>query len=393
MQKFNFTKQSIEELVSPTDRQRAFYGDTKIAGLQLMVTGNGIKSFKVTRKYHGRLIRVTLGRFPDMTVELARKKASETLLKIADGVNPNDEKREIRHEITFGELVNEFVTKHCKQHNKHWEYTQDTLERLASSLYSRKASSITNRDLLTLHVKVGEASGRYQANRLIEKIRAVYNKAIEWGWPGQNPVRGITKYEERSRDRFLHPDEMPRFMAALASEPNGTARDFILMALMTGARRENVLAMRWEQINFHNCTWRIPETKNGEPQIVVLVPQAIQLLSARMANSDTIPWIFPGKGKKGHFSDPKKTWKRVLKRAGIDNLRIHDLRRTLGSWQAAMGANSYIIGKSLGHKSAEATAIYARLNLDPVRESVARATEAMFNVTNPCTPRIGTSTT
>jgi len=89
---------------------------------------------------------------------------------------------------------------------------------------------------------------------------------------------------------------------------------------------------------------------------------------------------FPGEGKVGHLADPKKAWHRVLKRAGICDLRVHDLRRTLGSWQAAAGANSYIIGKSLGHKSQQSTAIYARLNLDPVRASVNQAIDAMFEL-------------
>lgn len=88
--------------------------------------------------------------------------------------------------------------------------------------------------------------------------------------------------------------------------------------------------------------------------------------------------LFPGEGEAGHFHDPKKAWARILKRAGIEDLRIHDLRRTLGSWQTALGASGFIVGKSLGHKSMQATAVYARLNLDPVRNSVNAAADAMF---------------
>lgn len=135
--------------------------------------------------------------------------------------------------------------------------------------------------------------------------------------------------------------------------------------------------MRWKDINFHTATWRIEETKNGEAQTIHLPHQAVELLKARKLESDS-PWVFPGSGASGHLADPKKAWARILKEAGIENLRIHDLRRTLGSYQAATGANGYIIGKSLGHKSQQSTAIYARLNLDPVRESVNKATDAMF---------------
>ena len=136
--------------------------------------------------------------------------------------------------------------------------------------------------------------------------------------------------------------------------------------------------MGWKDINFENKTWRIEETKNGEPQIIHLSEQAIEILNRR-SKSRYSDWVFPSRASvSGHIEEPKRAWKNVLQRAGIEDLRIHDLRRTLGSWQAATGANSYIIGKSLGHKTQAATAIYARLNLDPVRESVNKATEAMF---------------
>jgi integrase len=88
--------------------------------------------------------------------------------------------------------------------------------------------------------------------------------------------------------------------------------------------------------------------------------------------------VFPGRGKTGHLVEPKTAWARILKRAGLQNLRLHDLRRTLGSWQAATGASLPIIGKSLGHKSLAATQVYARLNLDPVRAAVNTATDAML---------------
>ncbi len=136
--------------------------------------------------------------------------------------------------------------------------------------------------------------------------------------------------------------------------------------------------MNWKDINLENKTWRIEETKNGEPQIIHLPEQAIEILARRLDRRYS-DWVFPSPNSaSGHIEEPKKAWKRILTSAGIDDLRIHDLRRTLGSWQAATGANSYIIGKSLGHKTQEATAIYARLNLNPVRESVNKATEAMF---------------
>lgn len=153
---------------------------------------------------------------------------------------------------------------------------------------------------------------------------------------------------------------------------------FFYISLLTGARRNNVQSMNWNDVNFSRAEWLVPETKNGEPHTIPLIPQAITILQERYANKNC-DWVFPSlSSKSGHIEEPKKIWKKLLTRAGIKDLRIHDLRRTLCSWQAATGANSYIIGKSLDHKTQQATAIYARLNIDPVRESVIKTTDAMF---------------
>lgn len=135
--------------------------------------------------------------------------------------------------------------------------------------------------------------------------------------------------------------------------------------------------MKWEQIDLEQREWRIPRTKNEDPQIVTLTEEAIFLLKQRQTIA-TGEFVFPGSGCTGHLTEPKTGWRRILKQAGISNLRIHDLRRTLGSWQARTGASLAIIGKSLNHKSPQATAVYARLDLDPVRVSVEKATKAML---------------
>ena len=133
----------------------------------------------------------------------------------------------------------------------------------------------------------------------------------------------------------------------------------------------NVLTMRWEEINFHRAIWTVPHVKaksNEELQIVLTAP-VMQILETRKAHA-LGPWVFPARSKSGHVADPKFAWCRILRRACIENLRLHDLRRTLGSWQAAMGSSLPVIGKSLGHESIRATEIYARLNMNPVRASV-----------------------
>jgi integrase len=373
----NFTKAALLAAGAAAKGKRDYYYDAREKGLMLAVTAAGSKTFYLYKRIEGRPERLLLGKFPDLTVENARKLAASAKGEIAMGENPQKAKRSIRDEMSFGALFTEYLEKHSKVHKRSWAYDEREVNKFLKHWFNRKISSIEKAEVERLHAKVGKDSGLYQANRLLERIRSIFNKAADWGWDGANPATGIKKYREKSRDRFLQPEELPRFFEALANEPNEAARDFFMISLLAGARKSNTLAMRWEEINFHAATWRIPQTKNDDPQVVHLSPQAMAILTERKLHSLS-PWVFPGAGASGHFADPKKAWVRILKEAGIADLRIHDLRRTLGSWQAATGANSYIIGKSLGHRSQQSTAVYARLNLDPVRESVNKATDAMM---------------
>lgn len=239
-----------------------------------------------------------------------------------------------------------------------------------------------------------------------------------------------------TRDRFLQSDELPRFFESVAQEPSIDVRDYVLLSLLAGARKSNVLSMKWEDINLERGEWRIPGevSKNGETMLVPLMPEAIEILRSRKPNSAAV-FVFPGEGKQGHMEGARKGWVRILDRdeltqlakriveaggifewplmkekgpldrsrkyeslaeslnraravaeemnidtagARVGNLRIHDMRRTLGSWQLATGASLAIIGKSLGHKDLGSTEIYARLNIDPVRDAMMTGTRAML---------------
>ena len=223
-------------------------------------------------------------------------------------------------------------------------------------------------------------------NNVRALVSSVFSRAIEWGYVTANPVLGIKTRAKVKCDRFLQSDELPRFFQSLAVEPNPTLRDYILLALLTGARRSNLLAMRWPDIRLDEAIWRIPMTKNGTPQNVTLSPEAVAILTERREASDNgAIFVFPGTGASGHIEEPKKAVIRVMARAGIpygrkveNGVTLHDLRRTLGSWQAKTGASLAIIGTSLHHLSTQATAIYARLDIDPVRAAVNTATAAMM---------------
>lgn len=379
MQKnINFIKKTLDSLKLPDKNKRHYFYDTKIKGLELMVTEQGTKSFKVYRKFNGKPVRVTLGKYPEMTIENARKEAHRVIADMISGKNPNEEKKNIRTEITFGEVFEIFMERHSKVMKKTWKADDGEIKRFLFDWFNKKLSTITKQEIQLIHEKIRKENGLYQANRMLARIHIIYNKAIEWGWNGTNPASSIKKFKEKSRDRFLHPDELPKFFESLEAEPNSTIKDYIYVSLFTGARKSNVLSMNWEDINFERCEWLIPETKNGESLRVHLTEKVIDILKNRLQSRPNSKWVFESIGKTGHLVEPKSGWKRILQRAGIKDLRLHDLRRTLGSWQAATGANSYIIGRSLGHKNQQSTAIYARLSIDPIKESVEKAAQAML---------------
>jgi integrase len=378
---FDFTKPKLEALGVPKPGARIVYHDThkNAAGLQLRHSGN-TKTFFIQKRVDGRPERVTIGKFPDMSIENARKEAARLSSLIAQKINPNTDARALKTETTLQELFDEFL-KHRR--NKRGAFLSEKTKRSYRydfGLYlekwgKRKLSQFKDTDFGKLHADIGKDHPT-TANRVIALASSLFGYAAERKLFKGNPAHGIKKFPENKRDRFLQSDELPAFFKALADEPNDTFRDYFLLSLLTGARRSNVQEMAWSNINLDRAEWRIPTTKNGEPQTVTLSPEAVEILRNRQGCHDI--WVFPGAGATGHIVEPKKAWARVLDRAGLDNLRIHDLRRTLGSWQAKTGASLAIVGKSLNHKSPSTTAIYARLDLDPVRESVERATGAML---------------
>jgi integrase len=375
--KINFTKAAIDGLALPEHGKRADYQDTKTTGLQLRVTSNGTKTFSVLRRIQGTLERITIGRYPDLTVEQARRKATQINADIANDVNPGEVKRGRKRELTFSELFAEYLERHSKRNKRTW--TEDVSKfkiYLEKPLGSKKLSTIDRASIAAIHSSITKSGHSITANRVKALISSVFGWAISTGLWHTNPAIGIKLNKEHSRDRFIQGDELPKFFQALADEQNRTMRDYFLLSLLTGARRSNVLSMQWADVNLERAEWRIRETKNGTPQTVTLSPEAVEVLRERKVESNR--FVFPGTGKTGHLAEPKKGWQRILERAGIADLRIHDLRRTLGSWQAKTGASMAIIGKSLNHKNQNTTAIYARLDLDPVRDSVNTATSAMM---------------
>jgi integrase len=423
-----FSVSALEKLAHP-EKGIATYKDLQHSSLSLYITAQGVKTFFVRKRIKGRDERLIIGRFPIFSIEQARRKATIFCGQIADRKDPIEvERRERLDKLTFGKHFEDYIERYSKLHKKSWKYDQVEINRFLTHWFKKRLSDISKNDVEKLHEKIGQENGPVQANTLIRRLSSIFNKAIQWGWDGTNPTTGVQKFKEKSRDRFIQPSEMSYILQALNEEENDTLRDFISILFYTGARKTNTKMMRWEEINWDYKEWRIPESKNGDPLLIPLIDPVISILKKRKLDAEG-PWVFPQAEDAGKFMvEPIKAWHRITGKATLNiwkedtkisnwiskhdkkirsyvspynkakrlkeladkdgvflpfgplDLRIHDIRRTFGSYQALSGASMAIIGKSLGHKSMKSTQVYARLNLDPVRASIERATGVMLGL-------------
>lgn len=397
-----FTKTAILALPTPPQGQRSTHYDEKVQKLAVRITAAGSRTFYVVKRTDTGMAWLKLGLFPDMTVENARKAAEKVLGQFAQGGNPAEERRAEKAAMTLGEAFDRYMREYASPRGVKrtddmralWERCLGDLPDLPAKKHGRKRTKhpagvnwqnrkiekIQTSDVRSLHSAIG-ATHSTMSNRVVELLSTVFNRAIEWGHKGVNPTKGVKAFGETKRDRFMQPEEFPRFLEALAADTNEAFKAFVLLSLLTGARRENVLGMRWDQVSFDRRVWRIPDntSKNGEPILIPLSKEAIEILEARKKEAGGSPFVFPAESASGYMTPPKKRWATLMERAGLSDLHIHDLRRTMGSWMAIGGASLLVIGKLLGHKSVDATMIYSRLHIDPVRDSMERATAAMLN--------------
>lgn len=391
-----FTVDVLTRATCQPGRDRAWLYDSK-SPLAFMVTKGGSRSFYVYRKVAGRPQRVRLGTFPELSIEQARKLSQGTVGDIARGVNPMAAKRAARAKgMNIGELFAWYLEHHAKPRKRSWKDDQNRYDNHLKAWAARRVTDIARADVAALHARIAKNASGATANRVLALLGVMYSKAALIGYDGQNPVRGVPKFSETSRDRFITPEEMPRFLEALKNEPSQDWKDFFTVCLFTGARSGNVKSMRWDELDLPGATWRVPDekAKAGEAMLIHLPADVVALLNERKRAADAdlakrkaegkaalgaapSPYVFASYGKSGHVNDPKGSWAALLTRAKIEKLRIHDLRRTVGSWAAAGGASLHQIGKALGHRNVSTTQIYSRLQLDAVRSTIDDATAAM----------------
>jgi len=378
---FKFSEAKIKTTAAPA-KGREYHKDTQFPGLQLCITETGTATYYLVKRMNGKPTRIRLGSVEQLSVEQARQAAAAIAGELASGRDPVSERRKRLAAPTLDTIWKQWLEGHAKPRLRSWRDSERTYNKHLTEFHNRRLASIKPAEVAAWHVALGESSGRIMANHAKALFSALFNYAIRLEIITVNPCRHVQGFPERSRERFLLPSEMKRFFDALANVGDPW-HDFFQLSLFTGARRSNVAAMRWSEIDFDRQTWSIPHAKaKSDRQIVIaLVPAAVSILRSRQTLTGDSPWVFPSNALNnttGHVAVPAGHWTRFRDAAGLNDLRLHDLRRSLGSWQAVAGSSLAVIGASLGHSSLRSTAVYARLTLDPIRQSVDNAVAKML---------------
>ena len=399
MAKARLTKRAVDAALPAANRYTVF--DDQLKGFGLRVFPSGEKSWIVEYRPHGggrgvAKRRVTLGPVGNLTPEQARKAAGDLLAQIQLGGDPAADKSHTRLAPTFGELAATFLAEHVDAKRKPGTRRQyrDVLERIAVPVLGKlKAAEVRRADVASLHLQ--HKATPFQANRALAVIGAMYAFADKRGLvpEGTNPARRIEKFREHRRERFLNVDELERIGAALrAAETVGIAWEVdetkprakhlpkpenrrslldpsaaaaIRLLILTGARLREILDLRWEHVDFERSVLMLPDSKTGRKTIMLNAP-ALAVLAALPR---TGAFVIAGNDPEKPRADLHRPWKTVAKRAGLDRVRIHDLRHTYASFGAGSGLGLPIIGKLLGHREAATTQRYAHLDNDPLRRA------------------------
>ncbi len=357
------------------------FWDKELTGFGVRVYPTGSKVYIAQARGPEGPRRVTVGRHGVIHSEEARRRAALLIAQIKAG----GEAAPVRSAggPTVAELAGRYMAEHVEVRCK--PRTADAVRaalraHVLPALGKIPLASLERAQVAALHRGLHETPAA--ANAALRVLSSMFEAAGDWGLlpEGTNPCRGVVKYPLRRRERFLTEAEFERLGLALdALETEGGASAYAVAAIrllmLTGCRKSEVLGLRWEDVALGESELRLADSKTGA-RVVSLPPAAAGLLAA-LPRLPGNPWVFPGRKPGARLSGLDHVWRKVLVRAGLDDVRIHDLRHSYASRALALGEGLSVIAKLLGHSHIQTTARYAHLARDTVREAAERIAQSI----------------
>ncbi len=379
-QYLTLSKRIVDRLA--VDGKDAVFWDRGLPGFGVRVYPSGRKVYVVQTRAGGKSRRVTLGRHGEIAPDRARKEAARLIARIKEGRPPIE--AEPAAEPTVADLAGRYLREHVDMHckpltGKHYRLMLG--KHIVPGLADLRVSKVERKHILKF--QYGLRDMPTVANRCVDILVKMFNLAELWEMrpPGRNPCKSVRRYKVLPRkERFLTPEELARLGRALHIAPaerlaSRHAAAAIRVLILTGCRRNEVMGLAWDDLDFEAGEMRLRDSKTGA-RVVPLPPAAAEVL-ADLPKVPGNPWVFPGKRKGTHQVNINESWDRVRRRAGLDGVRLHDLRHTFASRALALGEGSPMIGELLGHTQVNTTARYAHLARESIQASTAKVADSI----------------
>lgn len=379
------TKSYVDKLSVPETGQ-TFIRDTELKGFAVRITPSGAKSFILEKRIDGKVKRLTIGRYPEITVEQARKEAHKLLGHIATGRNPIAEKKqEALQGTTLKQAFDDFV-KMRKNLKERTLYDYRRVMAIVFADWQDKALVNINKDMVSKrHNKIGVERGEAYANLSMRFLRALFNYAIAQYEDGygksvlhDNPVTRLTQtrawYRVERRQTVIKPHQLaPWYQAVMllkqdqTSSQSALVADYLLFLLFTGLRRQEAATLKWLNIDFNDRSLTLIDTKNHQPLTLPITDFIFNLLESRKAMTNS-EYVFVGAGKLGYLIEPRHQVQKVIQSSGV-SFTLHDLRRTFITIAESIDISAYALKRLFNHKiSNDVTAGYIISDVERLRK-------------------------
>ncbi len=379
------TKRVVDAL--SIEKDDAVFWDRELAGFGVRVYATGRKVYVVQSRGPWGPRRVTLGKHGEMSCDEARKTAAGVIDRIKRGEEPEPKPPEAAPTVAglAGRFMRDHAETHCKR-NTARTYRSYIGNHILPALGGKALAEVGRAEISAFHHSLRATPGA--ANAVLGLLSSMFKMAEAWGLvpPGSNPCRAVRRYRTRKCERFLTQDEFRRLGRALRdleTEGKGwpVAAAAIRLLALTGCRRSEILDLRWDDVDRTAGELRLRDSKAG-PRMVPLTKPVKRVLEGIPRSPDN-PWVFPARYGDGRLTDLHHYWEAVRERAGLHDVRIHDLRHSYASRALALGESLSAIGRLLGHRHVVSTARYAHLMRDAEKAAAARVGESIgVHVTN-----------